>query len=156
MASHPSLPGCTLHPLANPTGSNPKLWMESIFLSLLSSLALHPSGLPVCTSSLHKPCSLIVKTASRLESGGISPLFSAEVPTTLRPGILTVPPLQDPVSLLFCNHTRFSDHPRALACATHLSTAHSLDVYIHGLSPRAGLSGTFPATCMQWYSPHLL
>lgn len=33
MASHPSLPGCTLHPLANSAGSGLKLWMDSAFLT---------------------------------------------------------------------------------------------------------------------------
>lgn len=33
MVAQPSLPGCTLHPLANPAGSSLKLWMGSAFLS---------------------------------------------------------------------------------------------------------------------------
>lgn len=70
MASHPSLSGCTLHPLANPAGSSLKLRMDSAFLSLVPPVAsLSPPHLP----------QVMLKAASRPDSGA-SPLCSLLMP----------------------------------------------------------------------------
>lgn len=137
MTSLPPLPGCTLHLLANPVGSHPKLWMASV------SSSACPTAQPLlfCTP----PClhlmspQAMLQAVSRLESG-TSPLCPLPRPPLQRPKMLTAVPR----SLCLCSFTIIPD---ALATTepvrvlSHLSTSEPLHVYIHGLWSHSDLSG---------------
>lgn len=146
MASHPSLPGCTFHPLANPAGSSLKLRMDSAFPSPITDTR----GLP-CLHLISPQ--VMLKAASRPESGA-SPLCSLQRSLLHQdPDPYSGPqdPYSGPRTLTVAHRTpclcSFAIRPDSLITTEplhgprHLSISHSLDIYIHGLPPRSGLSG---------------